>query len=150
MSATQTIQCGPTPTILLRSIAGNLTLNGWDRPEVQARVRGDALKIEQHDGAIVIDCEDDLWLQAPVQAAITANAIEGNAVFSLILNTLTLDTVEGNAVVNSVNAISANQIQGNFTARLIAGDLRIDSIEGNAQIAKVAGNVRLGLALIHI
>lgn len=144
MSATQTIPCGPTPTILLRSIEGNLTLNGWDRPEVQARVRGDALKIEQLDGAIAIECEDDLWLQVPVQAAITANAVEGNASFSLILNTLTLDTVEGNTVVNSVNAISANRIEGNFTARLIAGDLRIDAIEGNAQIAKIAGDVRLG------
>ena len=78
MSATQTIPCGPTPTILLRSIEGNLTLNGWDRPEVQARVRGDALKIEQLDGAIATECEDDLWLQVPVRAATTPPPTRGH------------------------------------------------------------------------
>lgn len=146
MGATQIIQTGATPTIRLQNIEGNLTLSGWDRPEIQARVRGaaDALVIEQQDGRVTISCEDDLWLQTPVQSAITIGSVEGNAAIDLILSGLTIDTIEGNAVVNSVNAVTASQIEGNFTARLIAGDLRIDAIEGNAQIAKVGGDIRLG------
>jgi hypothetical protein len=146
MGATQLIQSGATPTIRLQNIEGNLTLSGWDRPEIQARVRGgaDTLVIEQQDGRVTISCEDDLWLQTPVQSAITIGSVEGNAAIDLILSGLTIDTIEGNAVVNSVNAVTASQIEGNFTARLIAGDLCIDAIEGNAQIAKVGGDIRLG------
>lgn len=145
MGATQLIQSGATPTIRLSNIEGNLTLSGWDRPEIQARVRGDSdtLMIGQQDGAVTIDCEDDLWLQAPVQATIMIGRVAGNAALSLILSGLTIDAIEGNAVINSVNAVTASQIEGNFTARLIAGDLRIDAIEGNAQIAKVGGDIRL-------
>ncbi|HHY57196.1 MAG TPA: hypothetical protein GYA08_17375 [Chloroflexi bacterium] len=147
MGATQIIQTGATPIIRLRNIEGNLTLSGWDRPELQARVRGDgdALVIVQHDGAIDIECAEDLWLQAPVQATIAIGDVEGNAAISLILNGVTIDAIEGNAVVNSVNAVAARQIEGNFTARLIAGDLRVETIEGNAQIAKVGGDIQLGL-----
>lgn len=145
MGATQMIQTGATPIIRLQTIEGNLTLSGWDRPEIQAHVRGDSdtLMIEQQKGGVTINCEDDLWLQAPVQATIMIGRVGGNAAISLILSDLTMDAIEGNAVVNSVNAVTASQIEGNFTARLIAGDLRIDAIEGNAQIAKVGGDIRL-------
>ncbi|HAJ36265.1 MAG TPA: hypothetical protein DCL15_11280 [Chloroflexi bacterium] len=147
MGATQILQTGMTPTIRLHNIEGNLTLNGWDRPELQARVRGDGdvLTIQPQDGVITIECEDDLWLQAPVQAVIMIGSVEGNAAINLILNGITIDAIEGNAVVNSVNAVTARHIEGNFTARLIAGDLRIDAIEGNAQIAKVGGDIQLGI-----
>jgi ElaB/YqjD/DUF883 family membrane-anchored ribosome-binding protein len=146
MGATQLIQTGATPTIRLQNIEGNLTLSGWDRPELQARVRGDsdALTISQQEGGVTLTCEDDLWLQAPVQSTITIENVAGNAAISLILSGLTIDAIEGNAVVNSVNAVAARRIEGNFTARLIAGDLRIESIEGNATIAKVGGDIRLG------
>lgn len=146
MGATQILQTSATPVIHLQNVEGNLTLSGWDRPEIQARVRGDGdvLEIKQQDGVVTIACEDDLWLQAPVQATITIDNVEGNAAISLILNGLTIDAIGGNAVVNSVNAVTARQIEGNFTARLIAGDLRIDVIEGNAQIAKVGGDIWLG------
>jgi|GEM_PF-1225663 len=146
MSATQLIQTGPTPTIRLQNIEGNLTLSGWDRPELQARVRGDgdAVTITQQEGGVTLACEDDLWLQAPVQSTITIETVAGNVAISLILSGLTIDAIEGNAVVNSVNAVAAHRIEGNFTARLIAGDLRIDAIEGNATIAKVGGDIRLG------
>lgn len=147
MGATQLLQTGAAPTIHLQNVEGNLTLSGWDRPELQARVRGDddVLEIAQQGGVISIECEDDLWLQLPVQSAITIGNVEGNAAISLILNSITIDAIGGNAVVNSVNAVTARQIEGNFTARLIAGDLRIDVIEGNAQIAKVGGDVQLGM-----
>jgi hypothetical protein len=81
MGATQLIQTGATPTIRLQNIEGNLTLSGWDRPELQARVRGgaDALVIEQQEGGVTISCEDDLWLQTPVQSAITIGNVAGNA-----------------------------------------------------------------------
>ncbi|HQY90212.1 hypothetical protein [Caldilinea sp.] len=146
MDAMHVMQSGLAPTLILRCIEGNLTLNGWDRPEVQVRVRdgNDTLTVEQQDGVIVINCEEDLWLQVPVQSSITVDAVEGNASFSLLLNSLTIGAVEGNAVVHSVNTLTANQIEGNFAAHLMAGDLRVDVIEGNAQIAKVAGAVWLG------
>lgn len=147
MGATQLVQCGAMPVIRLPNIEGNLTLSGWDRPEIQARVRGDGetLALVQQDGVVTITCEDDLWLQAPVQSTITIGCVAGNAALSLILSGLTIDTIEGNAVVNSVNAVTARQVEGNFTARLIAGDLRIDAIEGNAQVAKIGGDIRLGI-----
>ena len=52
MGATQMIQTGATPIIRLQTIEGNLTLSGWDRPEIQAHVRGDSdtLMIEQQKG----------------------------------------------------------------------------------------------------
>lgn len=146
MGASQLIPSGPTPILTLRQIEGNLTVNGWDRPEVQVRVRGDGdtLTVEPREDKILIDSEEDLWLQVPVQAALMVETVEGNAAISLILNSLTVDTIEGSASFNSVNALTAKQIQGNFTARLIAGDLRVDAIEGNAQVGKVAGNIHLG------
>lgn len=147
MSVTQILQTGAMPAIHLQNVAGNLTLSGWDRPEIQARVRGDGdvLEIKQQDGVFTIECEDDLWLQTPVQATITISNVEGNAAISLILNGVTIDAIRGNAVVNSVNAVTAHQIEGNFAARLIAGDLRIEVIEGNAQIVKVGGDIQLGI-----
>ena len=62
----------------------------------------------------------------------------------MILNSVTIGTIEGNMVVNSVNAVTAGNIEGNLAARLIAGDLTVDTVEGNAQVAKVAGDVQLG------
>lgn len=147
MGVSQILQCSTTPALTLRSVEGNLNLSGWDRPEIQIRASGDndSLTVEASEDGFVLACEADLWLQAPVQAAVVINAVEGNASISLLLGGLTIDTIEGNAVIHSVSAVSAGHIEGNLTARLIAGDLRIDKTEGNAQIAKVAGNVQLGL-----
>ncbi len=146
MGATETLATGPTPRLTLHNIEGNLVLNGWDRPEVQLRVRGDrdSLSVDSTGDSIAIHCEDDLWVQAPVQASIIIHQVDGNASLSMILNAVTIGAIEGNTVINSVNAVTAGSIEGNLAARLIAGDLTIDTVEGNAQVAKVAGDVQLG------
>ncbi|MCB0057251.1 MAG: hypothetical protein KDE45_09505 [Caldilineaceae bacterium] len=146
MGATEILATGPTPRLTLDSIEGNLVLNGWDRPEVQLRVRGDgdSLSVDSSGDSVAIHCEDDLWVQAPLQASITIHSVAGNASLSMILNSVTIGTIEGNTVVNSVNAVTAGRIEGNLAARLIAGDLTVDTVEGNAQVAKVAGDVQLG------
>ncbi|MFO7632602.1 MAG: hypothetical protein R6W76_08690 [Caldilinea sp.] len=147
MGAPQILQSGPTPALTIHSVEGNLTLSGWDRPEVQVRVsgNGETLAIEQNEGAFALTCQEDLWLQIPVQSTVAIDNVEGNASISLILGSLTIDKIEGNAAIHSVSTISAGCIEGNLTARLIAGDLSVDEIEGNAQIAKVAGSVRLAM-----
>jgi ElaB/YqjD/DUF883 family membrane-anchored ribosome-binding protein len=121
-----------------------MTVRDEDPLPPPAEGAGETLTISQQEGGVTLTCEDDLWLQAPVQSTITIENVAGNAAISLILSGLTIDAIEGNAVVNSVNAVAARRIEGNFTARLIAGDLRIESIEGNATIAKVGGDIRLG------
>ncbi len=145
MGAMQTFETGPTPRLTLHSVEGNLTLTGWDRPEMQVRTSGDdeTLTIEELDGAWTVQSGEDLWLQVPVQTAATIGVVEGNASISLILGGLTIDAIEGNAAIHSVGAVTAANIEGNLTARLIAGDLSIETVEGNAQIAKVAGSVQL-------
>ncbi len=146
MGATETLATGPTPRLTLHSIEGNLVINGWDRPEVQLRVRGDgdSLSVDSSGEVVAIHCEDDLWVQVPLQASITIHTVAGNASLSMILNSVTIGTIEGNTVVNSVNAVTVGTIEGNLAARLIAGDLTVDTVEGNAQVAKVAGDVQLG------
>ncbi len=145
MSVLQLFQTGPTPTLIVRSVSGNLSVSGWDRPEVEVRTRGDAasLRIDQSAEALTISCEEDLGLRVPVQSTLIIEQVEENASINLLLGSLRIGDVEGNVALHSVSGVEIDHVEGNLTARLVAGDLRVGVVEGNAQIVKAAGEVQI-------
>ncbi|BAL99017.1 MULTISPECIES: SHOCT-like domain-containing protein [Caldilinea] len=145
MSVSRLFQIGPTPTLIVRNVSGNLSVSGWDRPEVQVRTRGEAedLRIEENIEALTIFCEEDLWLRVPVQSTLTIEKAEANVSINLLLGSLRIGSVEGNVSLHSVSAVEIDHIEGNLTARLVAGDLHVHVVEGSVQIGKAAGDVQL-------
>lgn len=146
MSVSRLFQTGPTPTLIVQRVSGNLSVSGWDRPEVQVRTQGDAeaLHIEENAEALRISCEEDLWLRVPVQATLTIEKVEANVSINLLLGGLHIGSVEGNVSLHSVSAVEIEHIEGSLTVRLVAGDLRVQTVEGSAQIGKAAGDVQIG------
>ncbi|MCS6825844.1 MAG: hypothetical protein NZ553_04435 [Caldilinea sp.] len=145
MSASQLFQTGPTPTLIVRSVSGNLSVSGWERSEVQARTRGDAesLQVDQSAEALTISCEEELGLRVPVQSTLLVERVEENASIDLLLGSLRIGSVAGNLSLHSVGGVEIDHVEGSLTARLVAGNLRVGSVEGNAQIVKAAGDVQL-------
>jgi ElaB/YqjD/DUF883 family membrane-anchored ribosome-binding protein len=144
MAAPQIINVGPAPQIMIEEVSGNLSLSGWDRPEMQVRTRGrDELTVDQLGELITIRCDGDCTMLVPLQAAVQIGEVHGDAQVNLLLGKVDIEEVDGNLSVSSVGSVTIGEVDGDLTVRSVAGTCQVESVDGNARVARVAGDLNL-------
>ena len=97
---TQTISVAAVDTIQVEEVSGNLQLQGWEKPELEAR--GDVVQIGRRSGAIIISCSGDLVLSIPRGNRLVVNTIAGDARIKDVTGPLELTVVAGNAILQDL------------------------------------------------
>jgi hypothetical protein len=153
---TQTISISSTPSVLVRSITGDLRVAGWDRSELMVKTDGDMLELEPDSDPLVIACDEDLIIYLPRAANLNVEDVAGDASLQALngpvtlgpvagdltikdLGPLMLDTVAGDASLHNIGAVTAKSISGDFSLRGGNGPCAIETVGGDASIRDVNG-----------
>ncbi|HEX8992939.1 MAG TPA: hypothetical protein VF784_14760 [Anaerolineales bacterium] len=103
MTAQQRIPVAVEDSIEARRVGGQLHVKGWDQAELQAR--GDSVRIEKGEGAIVITCGDDLELFVPQSARLVVGTIGGDVVIEDLSGNLDLGLIGGDATLRNLSGM---------------------------------------------
>jgi hypothetical protein len=151
MAGVQVLSVGPTPTLFVNEIEGDLQVTGWDRSELHLRgpkadeiTRNSAGGEPQAANEIRFSARRNCQVQTPLQSSLRAERVEGNASINLLLGSVELEVVDGNFAANSTGPLTLGQVDGNLSVRAVAGGFSAQGIDGNARIAQVAGDLYLG------
>ncbi len=99
--STQTMPVGSEDALEVRQVGGDLTLQGWDRSELQAR--GDQPRIEKSDQSIVVSSSGDLVISVPRGMRIAVRAIGGDVRLEDLSGSLELGVTGGDAQLRNLS-----------------------------------------------
>lgn len=145
MPSAHVLAVGPAPTLKIQNIEGDLTLTGWDRPELL--VRGPKASEIEHlpeTDVVELHAERHCLVQTPLQTTLEVEgSVEGHASINLLLGPVNLHSVDGHLQINSCGPLTIHRVDGNLSVRAVAGSCQIDQVDGNARVAQVAGDLLL-------
>ncbi len=122
---TQTVPVSPEDSVEVSRVGGDLKIQGWDQPELQAR--GDGLSIEKQQNSIMIACGSDLEISMPRGARLSIRRVGGDV-----------------SVENIAGALELGLIGGDATLRNLSGGVKlVGRLGGEMQMENVS-NVSMG------
>lgn len=137
----QTLQTGSKPSITL-TIDGDLTLKGWDEPQVLAHsLTGDDLHLEQRGEEVFIRCYHDCLVRVPYDAQVNLERVSGHATLKSLEGQLDIAKVDGHLTLRAVGTTNVVQVHGNLTGKGITGDLNVQRVDGNLTLRDIEGNL---------
>jgi hypothetical protein len=99
--STQTLAGGLNPEIEIQHVGGDLSVEGWDRTEIE--VRGDNLgEIDKHDAEVVVASGGDLHLSVPHNASLTVGSVGGDLSFENLVGEIELSFVGGDVTLRNL------------------------------------------------
>jgi hypothetical protein len=136
----QVIHTRANPIIRL-DVSGDLTIKGWDEPEVVAKSTSEeALTVDQSEEQVNIACQSDCTVRVPYQAEIQVNAVGGNCIVKSLDGSLEIQAAAGDLLLRSVGATRIGQVGGNLTAKNVDGDFQVEAVKGDATARDIQGN----------
>jgi hypothetical protein len=137
------IETSLTPEIFVQSVAGDMSLRGWDAPQISASGDPEGLEISGNGDQIQINTSDDLDLRLPSGARVHIDNVAGDASIKLLEEPLELGMVAGSLDLRNVAGVNAGDVHGNLSAKSVDGDLNLNSVHGNADVKNVQGHCNL-------
>jgi hypothetical protein len=135
-----TIASGPNPKVILE-VDGDLTLKGWEEPEVVAKSSStEDLRIDQRDDAVHIHCNRDCLVRVPLEARVEIRRASGQAMIKSLEGDLEIAQVDGELILRSVGPVKIGRASGNLTAKNVSGSLTIRRVHGNVTLRDVEGD----------
>lgn len=116
---TQTFSSGPNPSIKIENVAGDLSVTGWDRSEVEAR--GDEIIHEQSGNAFSFSSAGDLNLSAPRGSNLALGYVAGDVKIENLDGAITVSFVGGDALLRNLSG----QVS---MAGMIGGDVQMENV----------------------
>ncbi|HTX91289.1 MAG TPA: hypothetical protein VMC09_08735 [Anaerolineales bacterium] len=156
----QTFTVKASPNVLIRSVAGDLRVAGWDRMEIMVKTDGEVLQVNPDNDPIAISCDGDLIIYLPRDTQLTTNTVAGDASLQAMhgavtlgpvagdltmhdLGPVTIGTISGDASLRNIGALNAATITGDFALRGGHGVCAVDTINGDASLRDVDGMVTI-------
>jgi hypothetical protein len=116
---TQSVPLGTDELIEVLDVAGDLSVAGGNRAELQ--VEGNQVAIERGSGAVLVSCPGSLTLLVPRRARLLVRKVRGDASLQNLEGTIELEWIGGNAILRGVSG--ALQL-----GRGIGGELQLEDI----------------------
>ena len=143
MSTVRTFNVGAEAELVIQQVDGDLAISGWDRNEIQVRASGGDDTIDQRGASVTVATDGDCTIQAPLHSRLRVQSVSGDASITMLLNTIVIDSVDGDLGVTSVGPTTIHSVSGDLSVRSVAGSLLVDSVGGDAQVSQIAGEARL-------
>src|SRR5579863_7819193 len=115
--AQQLFPAGAAARIVITRVEGDLEVRAWDQPQISVETDGTVAGLNQEGTTLtIIDCDDDLLLQVPADAAIKATSVEGDV------------AIEG------VRLVELGNVDGDVALKDISGDAGIENVGASIDI----------------
>jgi hypothetical protein len=129
---TQTLSLGTKPEIEITNVGGDLTVEGWERADLEARSDGSP-RIEQNGDEVTLSCRGDLKVSAPRGASLTISYVGGD---------LKVENSDGNVEVSFVG--------GDVMLQNITGEVSLKGVIGGETQAENVRKITMGVLGSHI
>ncbi|MCA1899610.1 MAG: DUF4097 domain-containing protein [Chloroflexi bacterium] len=139
----QTISAGRAPKILIESVAGDLSLVGWEGDDILVKGEEGLIQVRQDGDQVRISCEDDLSLRVPKAASISIEKIAGDASIRSLSGGVQLKEVGGDLSLRGVNTVSIDTVHADLSLRDVKGNLLVKNAHGDVAIREVDGDISL-------
>lgn len=147
----QTIKADPSAEVLCQSVDGDLRVAGWERNEVMVKTNGDGLSINELEGRVVVNCDDDLIIYLPNQAGLGCEELSGDVSLQAMKGAVKLVNVNGDLTIRDVQETELGSCSGDvtlsrvgkFKAGSLNGDLNLRDSSGDILVASTSGDVSL-------
>ena len=138
--AQKTLETHAQPQIVVEHIGNELSVKGWDRPQVLARSSSDNdILLEERDNRIVVRAAADCVLYVPAKATLAVHQVGTHARFKALGGDLTIGQVGADLILRDVSACQVEKALADLSAKRVRGDLLVKHIGGNAIIRDVDG-----------
>ncbi|MGE5250790.1 MAG: SHOCT-like domain-containing protein [Bacteroidota bacterium] len=139
----RTLSTGPRPRIVLETVAGDLSVVGWEGEAVSIRADEDALRLTQDGERVLVSCTDDLSLRVPRQASLVIQNVGGDMALRAVEGDLEIGQLGGDASIREISSATIASIRSDLSLRAARGNLSIKSVGGDASIREVQGSLLL-------
>ncbi len=100
--AQQTFTVGNAPRVNITQVHGDLKVRVWHERTISVETKGSVADLQQEGNVLtILDCDDDLALTVPIDTAIKATRVNGDALIEGVLR-VSLDNVSGDVVLKNI------------------------------------------------
>jgi len=139
----RTISAGKSPRFKVTSIGGDVSIVGWDGPDVLVKADDDEVRLEQNGEEISLSCSGDVALRVPKASSFEFKTIAGDASIRGVLGEIELLDVNGDLSIRDVGPVSIDTVKADLSLRGAKGNLYVKNAHGDVSIRDVDGNVSL-------
>ena len=129
---TQTISLGSKPEIEITNVGGDLTVEGWERADLEARSDGSP-RIEQDGNEVTLSCGGDLKVSMPRGASLTISYVGGD---------LKVENLDGNVEVSFVG--------GDVALQNLTGEVSLKGVIGGETQTENVRKITMGVQGSHV
>jgi hypothetical protein len=129
---TQTLSLGSKPEIEITNVGGDLTVEGWERADLEAR-SDDSPRIEQDGDEVTLSCGSDLKVSVPRAASLTIRYVGGD---------LKMENSDGNVEVSFVG--------GDVMLQNITGEVSLEGVIGGETKTENVRKITMGARVGHV
>ena len=129
---TQTLSLGSKPEIEITNVGGDLTVEGWERADLDAR-SDDSPRIEQDGDEVTLSCGSDLKVSVPRAASLTIRYVGGD---------LKVENSDGNVEVSFVG--------GDVMLQNITGEVSLEGVIGGETKTENVRKITMGVQVSHV
>ncbi|MFM8319550.1 MAG: SHOCT-like domain-containing protein [Chloroflexota bacterium] len=141
--ARQIIDTSLTPEVTIQSVGGDLSVRGWESPQVAVNAEPDSLQLGGSEDHVTISGEGDIDLRLPHTALLHIDSVDGDASIKNIVEQVHIREISGSLDLRQVGGATIGEVSGNLSLKGAHDDVTIRSINGNADLRSVTGSCRL-------
>ncbi len=136
----QEFELGKVPHIVIPICSGDLIIKSWDKSTVL--VKEDDAKVVAHENGLTISSHGRLQLRLPEFANLVVENVHGDAIVKDLQGSLTFGTVNGDAILVTVEQAALKTVHGDLSAKHVKGGLTAVTVNGDA-IFRNVGDIHL-------
>lgn len=141
-----------TGTVDLGLVSGEITVTGWNRPEIKiaAYSKRGSIETQLSSSRVALNIrgrrnsDDDTRyeLMVPVGARVTANSVSGDITVKATSGETEIGTVSGDVkLVDAADRITISTVSGDVHASKLRGRTRVEGVSSSLILEDVAGDV---------
>jgi len=138
------IPTGEKPSIIVRSIPGDLRVIGCTQQEIRAKTDGDVLDLIPGETGATVSCDGDLILIIPIDSNLMIELVEDDASLRDLTGIIEIGKVLGNISLRHIGEVTIKEVGDEFIVRHGAGPIQVNNIGSDASIQDVVGDIVLG------
>jgi hypothetical protein len=131
------------PECSIDQIKGNLTIKGWDLPQIAVEADPDLLEVQEEPDVIRLSCQGDCEIRLPRGTELKIGIVRGDARIKILDESLEIGEVKGSLHLRNVGGAQIGAINGDLSARNIAGNLELGQVKGDVELRQLDGAFQL-------